>query len=140
MTSAPTYGYNNSRKEVQTNMSKIVQLTFSEEQFQELERRAGTLSVQQYLIGREFPQNDFNKWFPILLERVSEIRNDGRQFTVREVMSTDWNLIPKGIKLSLGRVFFQRVVDNDVNRKVFNVRPLEPDKSKTQKYIKEANQ
>lgn len=118
-------------------MSKNVQLTLSDEQYEELERRAGTLSVQQYLIGREFPQNEFDKWFPILLERVNEIPNDGRQFTIREVMSTDWGLISKGIKLSLGRVFFQHVVDQDEMRRVKNVRPMEPDKSKTQKYVKE---
>lgn len=113
-------------------MSKVVQITFTDEQYAELEKRAGHLTIQHYIIGREFPQNDFTKWFPELLSRVSKIQS-GTKFNIKAVFGTDWINIPKGVRLSLGRAFFKHVNTN----KVPGVRAIEPDKAKTQWYMKE---
>jgi hypothetical protein len=112
-------------------MSKVVQMTFTDEQYAELKKRAGDQIIQHYLLGREFPKNDFEKWFPELLLRVGEIRN-GTKFNIKAVFGTEWINIPKGIKLSLGRVFYQQVNAS----KVLNVHASERDKAKTQWYIK----
>lgn len=112
-------------------MSKIVQITFTDEQYSELESQAGDQKIQHYIIKQLFPDNDFERWFPELLFRVKKIPK-GMKFNISAVLGTDWINIPKGIRLSLGRVFYQHVAAN----KISEVKAIEQDSAKTQWYQK----
>ncbi|MDR2649948.1 MAG: single-stranded DNA-binding protein, partial [Clostridiales bacterium] len=81
------------------------------------------------------PLNDFKIWFPKLLGRVDKLEN-GTIFDIRAVMGTDWLVIPKGIRLALGRVFYQHVDKGLVN----NVHPHEIANTRPATYIKQSSQ
>jgi hypothetical protein len=114
------------------NEKKIqITLTLTEEQYKELEKRAGQSSIQQYILAREFPSNDFNTWFPELLKRVESLPANTK-FNLKLIMSTDWVGIPRGIKLALGRVFYQNVVAEKIKDVVIEG----ADSSNVQWYLK----
>jgi len=115
-------------------MAKVIQVTLTDEEYVELEQKAlaeGN-TINQYLKNLAFPNNDFKRWFPDLLRRVDAM-SGGTEFNIRAVMAVDWLVIPRGIRLALGRVFFQHV---DAG-KIENVTATEPDSSRVQWYIKE---
>lgn len=115
-------------------MTRVLQVTLTEEEYADLEQKAIAegCTINQYVKNVIFPNNDFKKWFPELLRRINAMPR-GTKFNIRAVMGTDWAVIPKGIRLALGRVFYQNVAAN----KVEDVRATEPDSAKTQWYIKE---
>ena len=115
-------------------MSRVLQITLTDDEYAELEQRATVegSTINQYVKNIIFPNNDFKKWFPELTRRVNDMPM-GTEFNIRAVMATDWSVIPKGIRLALGRVFYQHVAAN----KIKNIRATEPDSAKTQWYIKE---
>ncbi|MDD2972559.1 MAG: DUF1413 domain-containing protein [Lachnospiraceae bacterium] len=112
-------------------MSKVINITLTDEEYEELNIKAQDVTVNQFIKNILFPNNDFNKWFPELKKRVEEL-SDNTQFNIRIVMATDWMKIPKGIRLALGRVFYQQVDCGNID----SVRVLELDANKTQWYEK----
>lgn len=117
-------------------MSKVIQVVLSDAEYEKfleskVKAKADDSSDAQFIKDIILPSNDFRRWFPELLRRV-ELMDNGTQFNIRAVMATDWVNIPKGIRLALGRVFFQHVDSNKVN----NVRVTEMDSAKTQWYVK----
>lgn len=110
---------------------RTLTLTLSAKQYSELEERAGKLSIQQYLIAKEFPNNDFNLWFPELIKRVDKLPA-GIKFNLKIIMSTDWIGIPRGIKLALGRVFYKNVAEGNIE----NVVAIISEEAQIQWYIK----
>ena len=115
-------------------MPKVIQIAVTDAEYSELSKKAAAMgfTISRYVKLQILPNEDFKKWFPELILRVNKLPS-GTPFNIRAVMGTDWTIIPKGIKLALGRVFFQHVAAVKVN----NVKATEPDGSKTQWYIKE---
>ena len=114
-------------------MPKVIQIPVSDDEYTELVEKANAegSTIAQYIKNIVFPGNDFRRWFPELINRVNSLAM-GTDFNIRAVMATDWANIPKGIKLALGRVFFQHV---DVGR-IANVAATQMDSAKTQWYTK----
>ena len=114
-------------------MPKVIQILVSDDEYAELEEKANAdgSTIAQYVKDIVLPGNDFRRWFPELISRVNLLKT-GTDFNIRAVMATDWVSIPKGIKLALGRVFFQHV---DAG-KVANVTATQMDSAKTQWYTK----
>jgi len=120
-------------------MPKVIQVPFSDEEYdkfleEKAKANASDSTDAQFIKDVILPANDFRRWFPELLQRVDALEN-GTAFNIRAVMATDWVNIPKGIRLALGRVFFQHV---DAN-KVENVTATQMDSAKTQWYVKGEN-
>ena len=118
-------------------MPKVIQIPVSDDEYSMLEEKANAegSTIAQYVKDIVLPGNDFRRWFPELIRRVNSMPM-GTDFNIRAVMATDWVSIPKGIKLALGRVFYQHV---DAGR-IANVTATQMDSAKTQWYKKEANQ
>ncbi len=119
-------------------MAKVIQIPVSDDEYAKLEEKANIegSTIAQYVKDIVLPGNDFRRWFPELINRVNSMKM-GTDFNIRAVMATDWVSIPKGIKLALGRVFYQHV---DAG-KIANVTATHMDSAKTQWYSKkEVNQ
>ena len=116
-------------------MPKIIQVSVTDAEYNELTLKAEEhgLSIPRYLVSQGLPDNDFQKWFPELVARVSAIQG-GTSFNVREVFGVDWKRIPKGIRLALGRVFYQQV---STGGKIPNVKATGADGAKVQWYYKD---
>jgi len=116
-------------------MSRVIQIPLTDTEYAKLEEKATAAgsTLAQYIKDIVLPGNDFRRWFPELLRRV-EAMEMGTKFNIRAVMGTDWISIPKGIRLALGRVFYQHVAAS----KVTDVSATEMDSAKTQWYKKEA--
>ena len=114
-------------------MARVIQIPVSDREYEQLAEKANAegSTIVRYIKDIVIPGNDFQRWFPELLNRVNSLEIE-TEFNIRAVMATDWVNIPKGIKLSLGRVFYQHV---DSGR-VANVTPLCMDSAKTQWYQK----
>jgi len=117
-------------------MPRVIQVPFSDDEYEKFitekaKANAENSSDAQFIKDVVLPNNDFRRWFPILLKRVDEL-SYGTNFNIRAVMGTDWVNIPKGIRLALGRVFFQHVhADNGINAKATAL-----DSAKVQWYVK----
>ncbi|MCL2838656.1 MAG: single-stranded DNA-binding protein [Oscillospiraceae bacterium] len=120
-------------------MRKVIQISVSNTEHAELERQAKEhgLSISRYIISQILPDNEFKKWYPELLLRVSKLES-GTIFNIREVFATDWKDIPKGIKLALGRVFYKNVSDKNVcdDYNVANIEILDKNDTNIQWYEK----
>lgn len=91
-------------------MTKVIQISFTEGEFEHLERRAEEegSSVALYIKNRVLEDTEFQKCFGELLTRVSRIKV-GTKFNIKAVFGTDWTNITKGVRLAMGRAFYNYV-------------------------------
>jgi hypothetical protein len=114
---------------VMTN--KTVQISFSESEYAHLEAHAteGGATVALYIKNKVLENTEFKKWFNELLERVSRIKV-GTKFNIKMVLSTDWANIDRGVRLAIGRAFFNYVTAG----KVASIQPTQKDSANVQWY------
>jgi len=116
-------------------MGKVVQLSLTDKEYENLEQRAGKegVSVPFYIKSIILEDTEFQKWFKDLLSRVAQIPKG--DFNLKSVFGiADWSSIPKGVRLALGRAFYNHVVAN----KIPDVIATEKDSANTQWYRKES--
>lgn len=87
--------------------SKVVQITFSEVEYSELESQAKGegLSVAQYIKNKVLPDTDFKRYFKQLIEVVSTFQPN-HEFNVRSIFSEEWRTMDVGLRMALGRAFY----------------------------------
>jgi len=114
-------------------MSRVVQVSFTDKEFADLERLAQEegVTVPFYIKSKVLEDTELQQWFQELLIRTGRIPKD-TAFNIKAVFGTDWISISKGVRLALGRSFY-----NYVNAgKVPGVVPTEKDSANTQWYRK----
>ncbi|ROR28110.1 uncharacterized protein DUF1413 [Mobilisporobacter senegalensis] len=111
--------------------SKIIQISFSEAEYSHLESKAEEegMTIALYIKNKVLDDTEFKKWFRELLERVSRIKY-GTPFNIKMVLSTDWVNIERGVRLAMGRAFYNYVVAG----KVEGVKPTQKDSANVQWY------
>lgn len=90
--------------------NKVVQITFSDSEYEHLERKSAEdgLSIALYIKNKVLDDTEFKKWFKELLEKVERIQPN-TEFNIKMVFATDWAGIERGVKLALGRAFFNYI-------------------------------
>ena len=117
-------------------MAKLIQVSFTDDEYNELERRArdSGVSITHCIKSRVLENTEFQKWFSELLLRVERIPT-GTNFNIKAVLATDWININKGVRLALGRAFYNHVIAG----KVTGVKATDKDSANTQWYVKGVN-
>lgn len=117
-----------------TEKKVIVQVSFSKTEYEHLFNKADTdgISIAHYIRGKVLGDTDFKIKFIELLARVSRIK-PGTLFNIKMVFATDWPNIDKGVRLALGRTFY-----NYVNTKKISGVEIVPEKDSAhvQWYVK----
>lgn len=62
-------------------MSKNIQLTLTDLQYETLLKKAGSFSIQQYLIKKEFPNHEFSHWFNEITGLIEKLPPGHKLFT-----------------------------------------------------------
>ena len=111
--------------------SRVVQVSFSDTEYAHLEAiaEAKGMTIALYIKNKVLENTEFKRWFRELLERVSRIK-PGTSFNIKMVLSTDWANIDRGVRLALGRAFYNCVVAG----KVEGVSPTQKDSANVQWY------
>ncbi|MBP1920312.1 DUF1413 domain-containing protein [Youngiibacter multivorans] len=91
--------------------SKVIQVTFTEYEFQHLTKKADEegLTLSLYIKSKVLDDTEFKNRFADLLKRVNGIP-DGTKFNVKAVFGIEWAGIDKGVRLALGKAFYNYVV------------------------------
>jgi len=112
---------------------KVIQVTFSDSEYSHLENQAKIegFTVPLYIKNKVLDDTEFKKYFKKLLSEVSKIPQN-RDFSIKKVFLTEWSNIEKGVRLALGRAFYNYVLAN----KVPGVTPTKKDSANVQWYIK----
>ncbi len=112
--------------------SKVIQICFSETEYAHLEAKADAegMTIALYIKNKVLEDTEFKKWFRELLERVSRIK-PGTPFNIKMVLSTDWANIDRGVRLAMGRAFYNYVLAG----KVEGVSPTQKDSANVQWYV-----
>jgi len=111
--------------------SKVVQISFSDTEYAHLETKAEAegMTIALYIKNKVLKDTVFKRWFRELLERASRIK-PGTTFNIKMVLSTDWANIDRGVRLAMGRAFYNYVVAG----KVEGVSPTQKDSANVQWY------
>lgn len=112
-------------------MAKIVNITFTDLQYKELVERAGSSTIQEYLINKEFPEEHYSKILNKILSEIQKM-DVSSSFTLKNILKEDWEKIPNGLRMSLGKNFYKRVQ----NGEIYNVSFKEKDVNSTTWYQK----
>lgn len=112
--------------------NKSVQILFTEKQYVDLEKKAEKhgLTVPLYIKGVMLEDDEFSVAYKKLIEKVEALPS-GTRFTIRSLFGTEWTM-SRGIKLSLGKVYFDRVK----SRSLTNVSDEGKDSSNVMWYVK----
>ena len=94
-------------------MSKNIQLTLTDFQYETLLKKAGSFSIQQYLIKKEFPNHEFSHWFNEITGLIEKLP-PGTNFSLKTLLSVNWETIPKGVRLSIGKQFLKEVNEGSI--------------------------
>lgn len=115
-------------------MSKVIQISFSDSEYSEIENAANKagISVMLYAKGKILSDGEFQKHYNELLNAVGAMRNETK-FNIKAVFGLQWASIPKGTRLALGREFFKQVTAGTIPF----ITPTVKDAANTQWYIKE---
>lgn len=97
-------------------MSKTVKLTVSDENYIELEKKAGTNSVQDYIRSILFPEQVIAITPEIAVKRALTKYSQGDTFSVPEIFEDEWNL-SNGYAGVLGRRF-NKLINNEYSDKI----------------------
>lgn len=111
---------------------KVVQISFSEAEYAHLEKQAKVegVTVTLHIKNKVLDDTEFKNCFKELLARVSRIKPN-TPFNIKLVFSTDWLNIQKGVRLALGRAFYNYVVAG----KVVGVTATKKDSASVQWYV-----
>ncbi len=111
--------------------SRVIQISFSDTEYAHLEAKAEAegMTIALYIKNKVLEDTEFKRWFRELLERVSRIKQ-GTQFNIKMVLSTDWASIDRGVRLAMGRAFYNYVVAG----KVEGISPTHKDSANVQWY------
>lgn len=112
--------------------NKSVQILFTEDEYNKLESEAikQGLTVPLYIKGQVLKDNKFAQSYKKLIERVDELPK-GTHFTIKVLFGTEWTM-SRGIKLTLGKTYFNRVQDGTIK----NVKSMGKDTSNVMQYEK----
>lgn len=112
--------------------SKVVQVLFSESEYVHIEKQANSegVTVALHIKNKVLEDTEFKKHFKELLERVSQIKPE-KEFNIKAVFATDWSEIKKGVRLALGRAFYNYVVAE----KIEGITPTKKDSANVQWYV-----
>ena len=89
----------------------VVKLTFSEEHYKELKKRAGSLSLQDYIRGILFDEPTI--FTPEeAITRAKEKFMPGAEFSLPEVYAENWTL-DRGPAGAFGKQFYNYLLEND---------------------------
>ena len=115
-------------------MGKIVQVSLTDAEYETLALSAEKegVPVSLYIKSKVFEDTDFQKWFKELLERVDQYPSGEHYFNLKSVFGANWHTIPRGIRLALGRAFYNYVMSD----KMPNVAATNKDSANTQWYKK----
>lgn len=94
--------------------NKSVQILFTDSEFNKLESEAikHGLTVPLYIKGLVLKDNEFTQSYKKLVEKVDQLPS-GTRFTIKALFGTEWTMA-KGIKLTLGKTYFNRVQDGTI--------------------------
>lgn len=85
-------------------MSKTIKFTVSDENFDSLVEKAGSMSLQDYIRSVLFPEQVSSVTPELAVTRALELFKKGDGFTVPEIFGDDWDL-PNGYAGIFGRRF-----------------------------------
>ncbi len=111
--------------------SRVVQISFSETEYANLASKAEAegMTIALYIKNKVSNGTEFKKWFSELLERVS-LFEQGTLFNIKMAMFPDWASIDRGVRLAMGRAFYNYVVAG----KVVGIHPTKKDSANVQWY------
>ena len=115
-------------------MEKInVQLLFTKEEYTALEEEANRygLTVPLYIKSEVLQNDPFSFYYKKLIQKVDALPQ-GTKFTIKSLFGVEWTM-SKGIKLNLGKTYFNRVLEGIVK----NVDILGKDSSNLMWYQKQ---
>ena len=123
--------YNLIRKWVKT-MSYQVVVTLTDAEYDDVVRKAENkaISIAQYVKKYPISVDEFDVRYEYLKNKALEMPI-GEPFTVMSIFE-DWNCIPRGIKLSLGRNFYHYVKRGELT----GVEPVGKNSSNVQLYAR----
>ncbi|RHP49186.1 DUF1413 domain-containing protein [Clostridium sp. AF32-12BH] len=90
-------------------MSKTIKITVSDDNYDDLVRRAGANSLQDFIRSILFP-GQITITPPDAVQRALQKYKKGELFSVPEIYGEDWNL-PNGMAGQFGRKFFNLVTE-----------------------------
>lgn len=95
-------------------MSVTVSVTLTNDEYKKAlkDAEAKGLTISQYVKRFSIGSNEFDTRFEFLKKAAQE-QNVGKRFTVMSLFE-DWNEIEKGVRLTLGRAFFNLVKKGDL--------------------------
>ena len=114
-------------------MRKInVQLLFTEEEYEELQKEADKvgLTVPLFIRGKVIREDDFGVAYRKLIKKVEDLPS-GTHFNIKLLFGVEWTM-SKGVKLNLGKTYFNRVSQGVIT----NVVPEGKDSSNVMWYVK----
>ena len=114
---------------------KVIQVIVQDNEYESLSKRAlagGWPSVAEFIKAEMLPDNDFKKWFPVLMSQAERLPS-GTTFTVSTLLGADWESIPKGVRLALGRVYYSQVA----GKKIPGIKSAGNKNSSSQRYFKQ---
>lgn len=97
-------------------MAKVVQVSMSDDDYRYLEKRAKEegITIPMFIKQMVLPRREYDEAFEKLLKLVDELE-EGVEFSIRELFSTEWKNISKGTRLSLGRCYFKSIEKGQVS-------------------------
>jgi hypothetical protein len=114
---------------------KIISFGVTLEEYRNLdvEARNASMSISMFCKSRVL-RTVFNEYYQVLLERVNELpANRNLRFAISDLFENEeWRIIPKGIRLSIGKQFYIGVQNNIIQ----NVHIEGFGTSKTMRYSK----
>lgn len=117
------------------SMAVTVSVTLTDEEYEEVlvKSKAIGLSVAQYVKKYPISVDDFDSRYSYLKEQAL-LQPAGVPFTVMSLFD-DWDTIPRGVKLSLGRNFYHLVKRE--TQELIQIKPAGKTSSNVQLYVKE---
>ena len=94
---------------------KTVSISFTNDEFTKIQKIAQKegVSISQYIKSKVLP-NEVSLIYKELLQKVKKLKS-GEEFTIKNLWEQDeWDNIPKGIKLSIGKYFYKNAKTNNV--------------------------
>ena len=94
---------------------KTVTLSFTAEEYNDIDERARAegVSVSLYIKSRVI-KNEIGFKYSELLRRIKNLK-PGVDFCIRDLWdSNEWDNIPRGIKLSIGKYFYKNVIEEKI--------------------------
>jgi hypothetical protein len=95
---------------------KTISISFTSEEYLKLQDLADKkgVSISQYIKSMVIP-NEVSTKYNELLQKVKDLKS-GEEFNIKKLWEPDeWDKIPIGIKLSIGKYFYKSVDANKVD-------------------------